>query len=244
MNNAVSSHRGRALVDQYDISPFITTVTPQGSQEMSDCTTLAEDHRSYSPALKVGELTMSGLFRSNSIVGASLDDIFGVLPSTSLNFTGFPEGRAVGKPAYLILSDVTRYQLDAVTGDLVKCSIAAKSRQWAVERGVSLHDLVAETGTGNGTAVDNLVSTNNGGVAHLHVTDIQGAAPSVTIKIQASTNGSVWADLQTFTVVTTATKERIEIAASTLINRFLRVVHTFGGTTTSITYNLSFARRF
>jgi len=244
MNNAVSSHRGRALVDQYDISPFITKVTPQGSQEMSDCTTLAEDHRSYSPALKVGELTMAGLFRSNSIAGASLDDIFGVLPTTSLNFTGFPNTRAAGSPAYMILSDITRYQLDAVTGDLVKCSISAKSRQWAVERGVSLHDLTAETGTGNGTSVDNLVSTNNGGVAHLHVTAIAGAAPSVVVKIQHSTNGSTWADLQAFAASVAASTQRIEIAAGTLINRFLRVVQTFGGTTTSVTYNLSFARRF
>jgi hypothetical protein len=244
MNNAVSSHKGRALVDQYDISPFITKVTPQPSQEMSDCTTLADDSRSYQPSLKGGTLSMEGLFRSNEIVGASLDDIFGVLPTDALNFTGFPNGRAAGKPAYLMLANTTRYQLDTMAGDLVKCTIAASSKLWALERGVSLHDLVAETGTANGTSVDNLVSTNNGGVAHLHVTAIAGAAPSVTIKIQASANGSTWSDLQTFTVVTAATKQRIEIAAGTLINRFLRVVHTFGGTTTSITFNLSFARRF
>lgn len=244
MNNAVSAHKTRALVEQHDISPFITKVTHGGVQEMSDCTTLAEDHRSYSPSLKAGELNMDGLFRSNDIVGASLDDIFGTLPATALNFTGFPEGRAAGKPAYMMLSDVPRYSLDAVTGDLVKCSIAVKSRLWAVERGVSLHDLVAETGTGNGTSVDNLAATSNGGVIHLHVTAIAGAAPSVTVKVQHSTNGTTWADLQACAASVAASSQRIEIAAGTTVNRFLRVVHTFGGTTTSITYNLSFARRF
>lgn len=244
MNDAISSHRGRAMVDQFDISPFITKVMPEGSQEMSDCTTLAEDHRSYAPSLKQGVLSMEGLFRSNAIAGLSLDDIFGVLPQNGMNFTGFPEGRAAGKPAYIVFSDTTRYQVDAVTGDLVKCTIEIQSRLWAVERGVSLHDLVAETGTGNGTGVDHGAATTNGGVAHLHVTDIQGAAPSVTIKIQHSSNGSTWADLQALAASVAASTQRIEVAPGTTVNRHLRAVHTFGGTTTSITYQLSFARRF
>lgn len=243
MNNAVSSHRTRALVDQYDISQFITKVSPVPSQDMSDCTTLIDEHRSYIPVLKKGELALEGLYRTKAIAGATLDDIFGVLPTTALIFSGFPEGRAVGKPAYLILSDVTRYQLDSVVGDLVKCQISVVAHHRAVERGVSLHDLVAETATANGTAVDNGAASTNGGLAVLHVTEILGAAPSVTIKIQASTNGTTWADLQAFTVVTAATKERIEIASGTTINQFLRAVVTFGGTTTSVTYNVSFARR-
>lgn len=243
MNNAVSSHRTRAMVDEFDISQFITKVSPVPSQDVADCTTLAEDHRSYTPVMKKGELNMDGLYRTKQIVGQTLDDIFGVLPSTALIFSGFPEGRAPGKPAYLILSDVTRYNLDSVVGDLVKCQINIMAHHRAVERGVSLHDLIAETGTANGTSVDNLAATANGGVIVLHVTDIQGAAPSVAIKVQHSTNGTVWADLQALTTVVAATKERIEIAAGTTVNQFLRVVQTFGGTTTSITYQLSFARR-
>jgi hypothetical protein len=243
MNNPVSSHRARALVDQYDISQFITKMSPLPSQEMSDCTTLADDHRSYQPSLKVGALTLEGLFRSNAIAGASLDDIFGILPTDAMNFSGLPEGHVLGKPAYIILSDVTRYQLDAVTGDLVKCSINAVSRGWAVERGRILHILTPETGTGNTASVDNLVATNNGGVGVLHVTAIAGGAPSVTVKIQHSTNDSTWADLVTFTAAVAATKQRIEVAAGTLVNRYLREVHTFGGTTTSITHNVNFARR-
>lgn len=243
MNNAVSSHRTRALVDQFDISQFVTKVSPVPSQDMADCSTLIDEHRSYIPVMKKGELSLEGLYRTKQIAGSTLDDIFGSLPDTALNFSGFPEGRAAGKPAYMILSDVTNYTLDSVVGDLVKCSISVIAHHRAVERGVSLHDLVAETGTANGTAVDNLAATTNGGVAVLHVTEILGAAPSATVKIQASTNGSVWADLQSFAASVAASTQRIEIAAGTTINQFLRAVVTFGGTTTSITYNVSFARR-
>jgi hypothetical protein len=243
MNNAVSSHRGRALVNEFDISAFVTKVTPQGTQEMSDCTTLADDDRSYQPSLKNGELTLDGLYRSELIAGSGLDEIFGVLPTDALQFSGFPEGHALGKPAYLILSNTTHYQVDNVTGDLVKCSVQCNAKERAVERGVSLHALTAETGTGNGTNVDNTVLTSNGGVIHFHVTAIAGAAPSVTVKVQHSTDNSIWADLQSLTAVTAVGKQRAEIAAGTTVNRHLRVVHTFGGTTTSITYQLSFARR-
>jgi hypothetical protein len=127
--------------------------------------------------------------------------------------------------------------------DLVKLSIELTSQKWAVEHGVSLHDLTAEVATGNGTSVDNGAATTNGGVGVLHVTAIAGAAPSVVVKIQHSTDASTWVDLLSFTAATAATKQRIEVAAGTTINRHLREVHTFGGTTSSFTFNSAFARR-
>lgn len=242
MNNAVSSHKARAMVNQFDVSPFITKVSPIRAQKLSDCTTLADDSREYTPSLKEGTLNMDGLYRSSGVV-TSLDDIFGALPDTSFVVSAYPEGRVAGKPAYLMLADEQNYNMDAVVGDLVKCQIAFMARARAIERGVSLHDLTAEVGTANGSAIDNGAATANGGVAHLHVTEITGAAPSITVKIQHSTNGSTWADLQSFAAITAAGFERIEIAAGTTVNQHRRVVVTFGGTTTSVTYNVSFAGR-
>lgn len=243
MNSATLSNRSRVMADQYDISEFIQKMNPQRNRDYADCSTLVSDSHEYTPVLRGGSFMLEGLYRTNDIAGASLQDIFATLPDTQIILTGYPDTRAVGKPAFLMYADVLKYNVDNPIADLCKLSIECTSQKWAVEHGVSLHDLTAETGTGNGTSTDNGAATTNGGVLVLHVTAIAGAAPSVVVKLQHSTNNSTWADLATHTAATTATKERVEVAAGTTVNRWLREVHTFGGTTTSITFNSAFARR-
>jgi len=243
MNGATLSNKSRVMADQYDISQFLTKMTPQRMRDMADCSTLASDSHEYTPVLRGGSFILEGLYRSNAIVGTSLHDIFAALPDQQIIVTGYPETRVVGKPAMMMYADALKYDLDCVVSDLVKARIECTSQKWATEIGVSLHDLTAETGTGNGTSTDNGVATTNGGVGVLHCTAIAGTAPSVVVRIEHSTNNSTWATLLTFTAAATATKQRIEVAANTTVNRWLREVHTFGGTTSSITFNSAFARR-
>jgi hypothetical protein len=231
------------MADQYDISQFITKMTPQRNRDTADCSTLVSTSHDYTLVLRGGSFMLEGLYRESAIVGDDLQDIFSTLPDTQIIVTGYPDTRAVGKPAMLMYADVLKYALDNPVADLVKVSIELTSQKWAVEHGVSLHDLTAETGTGNGTSTDNGAATTNGGVGVFHCTAIAGAAPSVVVKIQHSTNNSTWVDLLSFTAATAATKQRIEVAAATTINQYLREVHTFGGTTSSITFNSAFARR-
>ncbi len=238
-----ASSKARVLADQFNISQFIKRLAPSGSSGVLDCTTLTDEAKTYQLGVNEGMLAMDGLYHSNDVPG-TLNAIFGP-PDTQYLFTGFPEGFAAGKPAWLLFANRASFNTDVVVADLVKCSVQAVSASSDVEAGVSLHDLVAETATANGTTVDGLAASTNGGVANLHVTAIAGAAPSVTFKVQHSTNGTVWTDLLTsFATVTTATKQRIELADGTTVNRSIRCVVTFGGTTTSVTFNLSFARRF
>jgi hypothetical protein len=243
MNGATLSNKSRVMADQYDISQFVTKMTPQRIRDFAPCETLVSDSHEYTPVLRGGTFMLDGLYRTNTIVGTSLQDIFASLPDSQIILTGYPDTRAVGKPALLMYADAVKYELDCVVSDLVKTHIECTSQKWATEIGVSLHDLTAETNTGNGTSVDNGAATTNGGVAVLHVTAIAGAAPSVVVKIQSSANNSTWSDLLSFSAATAATKGRVEVAAGTTVNRWLREVHTFGGTTTSITFNTAFARR-
>lgn len=242
MQGAVSSHRARILAGRYNLSQYVRRLSPAGAQDCLPSTTLTDDHHTYQLGLKSGVMALEGFYRRNDVTG-TLEDVFAGLPQTGIIVTGFPEGFTAGNRAYLLLASDRSYTADTVINDLIKTSIQMSSQKGALEPGLSLHDLIAETGTGNGPTVDRLAGTTNGGVANLHVTAIAGAAPSVTIKIQHSTNGSTWADLDTFTVITGLTEERREIAPGTTVNRFVRYVVTFGGTTTSITFNLSFAGR-
>jgi len=243
MNGATLSNKSRVMADQYDISQFLTKMTPQRNRDFADCSTLVTDSHEYTPVLRGGSFVLDGLYRSNAIAGASLQDIFAALPDSQIVVTGYPDTRVVGKPALMMYADAVKYELDCVVSDLVKAHVECTSQKWATEIGVSLHDLTAETGTGNGTSTDNGAATTNGGVGVLHCTAIAGAAPSVVVRIEHSTNNSTWATLLTFTAAAVATKQRIEVAAGVTVNRWLREVHTFGGTTSSIVFNSAFARR-
>lgn len=241
--NGATVGKARVMADQFDISQFLKNMNPQRVRDFVDCSDLTSTSHEYTPTLRGGSFLLDGMYRTNAIVGTSLQEIFAQLPNTQIIVTGYPETRAIGKPAMMMYADVVKYNLDSVVADLVKATIECTSQKWAVEQGVSLHDLVADTGTGNSTSVDHGAATTNGGVGVLHVTAVAGASPAWVIKIQHSANGSTWADLITFASVAAATKERIEVAAGTTVNRFLREVHTLGGTTTSITHNVAFARR-
>lgn len=243
MNNALLSSNSRVMADQFDISQFLQKMNPVRNRDFADSSTLTSTSHELTPVLRGGSFMLEGLYRTNEIAGSSLQEIFAALPDTQIIVTGYPDTRTAGKPALLMYADVLKYNIDSVVATLVKVSIDLSSQKWHVEHGVSLHDLTAETGTGNGTAVDNGASTSNGGVGVIHVPAIAGAAPSVVVRIEHSANGSTWATLLTFAAATAATKERIEVAPGTLVNRHLREVHTFGGTTSSITFNSAFARR-
>lgn len=243
MNGATLSNKTRVMVDQFDISPFLQKVSPQRVRDFAECSDLTSTSHEYTPTLRGGLFMLDGLYRSNDIAGTTLHEIFAQLPETQLIVTGYPDTRVAGKPALLMYADAVKYTLDSVVADLVKAQIECTSQKWAVEHGISLHDLTAETGTGNSASVDHGAATTNGGVGVLHCTAIAGAAPSVVVKIQHSETGAVWADLVIFAPAVAATKQRVEVAAGTMINRHLREVHTFGGTTTSIIHNVAFARR-
>ena len=68
---------------------------------------------------------------------------------------------------------------------------------------------------------------------------------NITVKIQHSADDSTFADLVTFTVVssTTITSEKIEVAGNTTVNRYLRVNYTVAGSTGSATPVVAFTRR-
>lgn len=242
MQNAVSGSKARLLADQFNISKYITRITPSGMQDTYNCTTLEDTDKTYTPGLKSGTLSAEGLHHGTDTTG-TLETLFASLPTNGSIVTAFPNGFTVGKAALLLSANVGSYNSDAVVSDLVKTTIALTHRDGPLEPGVSLHALAAEIGTANGTAVDNGAATTNGGVAHLHVTAIAGISPLVSLKIQHSSNGSVWADLLDLGDFSAVASERAVVVAETTVNRHLRCVTTFGGTTSSITFNISFARR-
>jgi hypothetical protein len=145
-------------------------------------------------------------------------------------------GGTIGNGAYLFNGHLDDYGVQGAVNDAVRLNATFRGSN-AVRTGVMLHDLEAETTTGNYASVDQAASSPNGGVANLNVTAFSGT--NVTIKIQDSATNSTWADLITFSTVSGVTSERSTVAGS--VDRYVRAIIS-AGTFTSCTFSVAFAR--
>jgi len=230
------------IIEQFDVSSDLTEIQPSAEVDALEATTFGNTGHRHALGLRSGGIQINGLYNDGaSGIYTLLTSIFQA--STPKIATAHPRGTTLGYPAELCYADLTNIAKPIKYADLISLSAYLKASEDGIDFGLWLQALAAVTGTGNGTSVDNGAATWNGGVGVIHTTAIAGAAPSVVWKIQHSANNSVWADLVTFTASVAVGAERIEVAAGTTVNQYLRAVRTFGGTTTSITSAIAFARR-
>ena len=196
--------------------------------------------------MKDGTVSLEGLWAGDT---DGVDEVLAtsIASASKKIITVGSEGAAIGRRAKLVNTDETSYEISSAVADMVSISAEAQASGTVggLDGGVLLAAQQSVTATVTNTSVDNSASSVNGGVGHLHVTanTRNGAA---TIKIQHSANNSTWADLIVFTATTSATttSERIEVAAGTTVNRYLRVnVSAFAGSSGSATITVGFARR-
>lgn len=233
----------QVLVNQYDLSGYFNAFNVSAQQATHDTTCFGNQSPAYAGGLKSGNIAADGLFSADALLGS--DVALPPLLGTNAVITLLPKGGTVGNRAYTLQDVVKSYDIGVKVADMIRNHIAADSVD-GYDYGVSLHALQAETATANGTAVDNGAATTNGGVAQIHLTVMSGTStPTLTAKIQHSTDNSTWADLAggAFTALTALGSQRQTIAAGVTVNRYLRVVFTIAGTTPSFTFQVSFARR-
>lgn len=190
------------------------------------------------------EVFIGGLLDSSMSLGGVWDGDAGAIDATFNSLYGAGEqvvtighgGGTIGNGAYLFNGHLDDYGIQGAVNDAVRVSSTWSGSQ-ATRTGVMLHDLEAETATGNFASVDQAASSSNGGVANLNVTAFTGT--NVTIKVQDSANNSTWADLITFSTVTGATSERATVTGT--VDRYVRAIIS-AGTFTSVTFTVAFAR--
>jgi hypothetical protein len=229
----------RVLVNELHASGNVQSWAATAGRELADVTVILDGGYRWLPGLKMGRLSLVGLFdTAAATLHTETTAALGV--DNGLLATVLPSGGAIGQPAFIAVSDVEGYSLESTVTEAVKLTVEAQPDD-GVEWGVSLHDLGAETADADAASVDNAASSANGGVASLHVTAYSGLTNAV-LKVQHSTNNSVWADLATFTTVTAVTSERVVVALGTTVNRYLRCTTDVTGTG-SVTFAMAFARR-
>lgn len=230
------------LVDQYDLSTYLKSVSINGNAAMLDATHFQAAAKVYVPDVVEAKLSAEGFFAVDAVNARASEDVLRAALGTETQhiLTVSPEGATLGKPSLLLLADETKYDTSFPATNLLMAT-AEFQASLGLAAGVIVQALGALTATGNGTSVDNSASSANGGVAHLHVVNVSGTSPTLDGKIQHSSDGSTWADLVTFDQVTDVTSQRITVTGT--INRYLRFIRTVGGTSPSFTLAAAFARR-
>lgn len=235
----------KILVNQYDLTGYFKKMDMDCQIGMYDTTVFGSTSKAFIPGLRSGTIGLEGLFEDIGTANAP-DNVFAaieaapVVPLVSIA----PAGLALGNRVYLMQAHENKHDIGAQIDALI-LNKAEFTDNDGYDFGVSLHALSAETSLPYmGSASDNGAATANGGVAFLHTSAIAGASPNAVIKIQHAAV-STYADLVTFSAVTSLATgfQRVVVAAGVTVNRNLRITITEGGTTSSITPSVSFARR-
>jgi hypothetical protein len=232
----------QVLHGAHDLTSFLNEATASQEVETAETTVFGNSAKTYIVGLKDGTISASGMFDGSAL---GVDEVLAasIGSDTLAPVTVGYEGTTLGNRVSLLLGKTTSYEVSSPVGDVVSVSYDAQS-DGGIDQGVSLAALASVGATTNGTGHDNSASSANGGVAQLHVT-VNSWDASTTFKVQHSADNSTWADLATFTVVTTTvtTSERVIVASGTTVNRYLRAQATLAAGTGAITYQISFARR-
>ncbi|HZT61008.1 MAG TPA: hypothetical protein VFA21_20555 [Pyrinomonadaceae bacterium] len=237
----------RVYVDQYNISSAFKSAKPSASVDMLDSTTFgASGAHTFNAGLKNATLQLEGFFDFDNVLLNRIDNVLqaaltGGAPHV-VTVASLPTGDLLGNRAILLSANEAKYDVDSVEGQLIT-SMAELQSASGYDSGIFLHPLQAETATGNAASQDNGTSSAGGGVAHLHIPAASGTTPTITVKVQHSTDNITFVDLVTFNAATGAGVQRVELAAGTTVNRYVRVTFTIGGTTPSFTFAVAFARR-
>jgi hypothetical protein len=233
----VHSKSGRVLVNSSHLSGDVRSWQFAHSRSYAEVTNILGTGEEFLPGQLAGSVGIVGNFNSGAGNFSTVMDTAAATEGGLLT-TIAPAGLTVGALAFIADGNVSARSVDAAVKDAVVVNITGTPND-GVDMGVLLHGLTAETADGNGTGVDNAASSSNGGVGVVHVTAFSGLT-SATLKVQHSTDNSVWADLVTFTSVTATTWERKAVTGT--VNRYVRALWDVTGTG-SATFVMAFARR-
>jgi hypothetical protein len=231
------------LYGAYDLSAFFNEASMSQSVETAETTTFGSGAKSYITGLKDGTFSLSGMFDG---VAAGIDEVISASVGDSANvpITIIPQ-----QAATMVVSDVsfsgetleTSYEVSSPVGDVVSANMEGQITG-GMDRGIILAPKTVVSATATGTSVDQTASTTNGGVGYLHVT-ANTRNGAITVKVQHSSDNSTFADLITFTSVSSTTIVSERIAVTGTVNRYVRASYTVAGSSGSATTTDAFSRK-
>jgi hypothetical protein len=221
----------RLYIGGYDISALAVALGISQEIEQAEYAVMdGVDGYHSLPGLAKDALSLEGVFDDDNMT--VLNNLFSassgyqiIIPfGTSQGDRGMAVN-AARLQKYLWPSKVT--ELNRISGELI-----ADTLPWDEIK--MLQEAATKTADGNSNSIDESAASSDGAKAYLQIWEL-GANDTLQVKIQESSDDAVadpWADLITFTTldgsVNTETTERLTVSGA--VERYLRVVWTFGGT--------------
>lgn len=222
-----------------DMSPFLNEATTTQEIETTETTTFGTQDKTYIAGMSDGTISTSGLF--DSTAGASNAVLSGTLLLEDNTFTVLPEGVVAGRRSVLANGQVTSYEISSPVSDVVSISAEVQA-DGGLYHGVALTGLQVIGASGSVAAINNGSATSQGVLANLHVTG-NTRDGNTTIKVQHSADNITYVDLVTFSVLSASATDGESVTSTGNVNQYLRADATLAGTSGSVTYHLSIARR-
>lgn len=234
----------RPLIDEKDLSPFLTSVTVSAEQAPPEVTTFQDSWRNYIPGLRDVTFACEGLFAAST---TSVDDVANYLDgalggSTRMVVTIDAEGTTGGR-CWMLTGDAVTYDVSAPVDGVVSVSLDVQGSH-GYTGGRMLKPLsTAASGayTGSGVATPGTTSaggTTGGMVIHAHKT-VSASTKDVTVTVQHSTSGSTWATYTTVTLTSGASFARSTVSGT--VKERVRI--TTSSTTPAATFAVAYSRR-
>lgn len=145
---------------------------------------------------------------------------------------------AVGGAAVALLAKQVNYDPTRATSGELTVKVSLQGNAYGMEWGTALTaGLRTDTGATNGTSWDSAASASFGAQAYLQVTAFTGT--DVTVKIQDSADNVTFLDVASLAFAQTTaahTAQRISIANTATVRRYVRAVTVTTGGFTSVTF--------
>ena len=243
MPHAIAGRDATILVNEIDASEYLNEYEIEREADDIEVTRFGAIDKEFLSGPHENTVTLTGHWSGDdAALDTILDATFGVPGDQTCTIC--PRGAVEGMPAYLVPLVQTSEDLSAQADDLTEDEW--EFRASSVRRAVVLQgsdELITGTTAVVGTPVIVSALTAKGASAHLHVLSVTGAPTSVLVKVEHSVDGSSWAPLITFPLVTAAGSARMATPTTTTVNVQMRSSVTItGGTTPSVTLALVGAR--
>lgn len=225
----------KVFMDSTDLSSYLSSADPSRTVDVGETTTFGSSNKTFVAGEKDATVSFSGFF------DATADNVIQGLVGTNdkVALIGF-DGVDATDDCMFGKGVTTNYGISSPVGDVVAVTFDLQASGFF--SGNVLENATV-TASGNGTARDNASSTANGGGAFIIATSVSGTStPTLTAKITHSADNSTYADLVSFTALTSAGAEVKEVASGSTVNRYLKVVYTVSGTNPSFNVIVGFGR--
>lgn len=238
---AVHGKATGVLLGGYDLTPMLNSIGTPQSLEVSETTAFQSPGgaKTYIPGLADATVSMGGMYEGDALSTQDMLDV--AAESADAILVSYGRALAVGQDCKFGAVIRSAFEVTSPVGDVVSITGASQADGGLHTGPVLMAKQTVASSPVNGSTVDGGAATPSGGKAVLSLTG-NTRNGTVTVKVQHSTDNSVWVDKGTFTVVAAGAVASEVIDLPGTINRYTRVVVTLAGSTGSAIITVALSR--